>query len=181
MISVFQPEKRTDRFNSLFNIWNGISSVSFPANPVLGADLQFLKSIQHIGFGHDDLGDPVDHAGNLSATRRSIRSGAAPGRGAKFVAGLPQFFSRRIFQFGGEGSAANPRAICFADADHVPDLLRCYAKTGTNTRRDGIGRGHKGKGAEIDIQHAALAPSARTVLPCASLSLMKYSPLTILN
>ena len=60
-----------------------------------------------------------------------------------------------IFRYEGTGTYAC--GVCFAYTDNLINLGGSNARTSAATTRAGVGAGHEGIGAEIDIEHSALS------------------------
>ena len=67
-----------------------------------------------------------------------------------------QRFAVLVKEFGGEGAAADARAVGLEDAVHLSDARRCHAESGADACAHRIGRGDEGIGAEIDVEKGAL-------------------------
>ncbi len=71
---------------------------------------------------------------------------------------LAQTLAVRIVQFGRERALAHAGRIGLDDAQHVIDRARPDAHARRRLPGDHVGRGHKGIGAEVDVQQRALRP-----------------------
>ena len=122
---------------------------------------------------------PLIIQANCNATRsiqpqRRGRPVVAPNSFPPFLT-LPRFISK----FCRKRTATNPGAIGFGYTNHIPDLLRRYAKPIANTCRNCIGRGNKRKCTKINVEHTSLRTFCQYFFPC--LQLLIYKIFTINN
>ena len=123
------------------------------------ADLQLVKSVQHIKLGQRDPGNPrggtgLTHQNCVEPTAAAL----APGCGAKFVAPFAQTLAVGVIQFGREWPLANPGGVGLDDTQHEIDGIGAQPGARRRLPGDHVRRGNIGIGTEIDVQKGALRP-----------------------
>ena len=94
----------------------------FAIDFVAGAHFDFIEVVHHVGFGDEEVGDAVEHAGiaqggnvdPAAATRTTCG-------GAIFVTHFAEFVADFVEEFGGERTSADAGAIGLGDAHDATD------------------------------------------------------------
>lgn len=100
-----------------------------PFNFIVDAHLDFVEVVHHVGFGDEEVGDTVEHAG--IAQGRDVDPAATAGTaggGAVFMPEVAKKFSCFVEKFGREGAGSDAGAVGFADTHDAADARRGYAK-----------------------------------------------------
>ena len=120
--------------------------------------------MQHIELGQRNVGHAAQaHAfAQDNGVQPAAAAGAASG-GPEFVALGAQVAARVVKLLGGEGAGAHAGGVGLDDAHHAIQRRGADAATGGSVARHGIGRGHKGIGAMVDIQMDALSAFKKNV------------------
>src|SRR5947209_1046801 len=98
---------------------------------VAGAERDAIESVEHIEFGHRQIGEAIHTRGVTN--HHSIEPAAAPRPSsgcAELVAKLANLRRERLRELGWERTVANTRRIRFDDTDHRVELARRNANAG---------------------------------------------------
>ena len=124
---------------------------------VADTDRHGLQAGEHIEFGQEVVGDPVDPGG--VAGDHGVKPAAAPratGRHADLPAGLAQVGAVLVEQLGRERTGSDPGGVSLQDAEHGGDPGGSDTGSDGRPAGGGVGRGHVRVGAVVDVEQGAL-------------------------
>lgn len=125
--------------------------------PVVGiacGDLELVEVIQDVQLGEVDGRVVVARVAVLDDHEIQPTAAALPAGGdANLVADLLQLVAVGVELLGGEGPRADARGVGLHDADDLADGAPAEGQTGQDATEAGVGRGHEGVGAVVDIEH----------------------------
>ena len=118
---------------------------------VCHAGFDGVEGVEYVALHHDEVGHAVDHDGVFQGDEVDPPTTAfTAGDGTVFVTDVADFLSGLVKELGGEGAASHAGAIGFEYAIDFADAAGGYAQAGAGSGTDGVRRGDKGVGTEVD-------------------------------
>ena len=156
-----------DRFDALLDV---IGEVADELTVLLvgHAGLDGVEAVEDVALHHDELRHTVDHDGiaqgyQVYPATAALTAGDSP----VLMTEVADLLARLVKELRGEGTGTHTGAVGLHDTVDIANLVRTDAQTGAGTGTDGVGRGDKGIGSEVDIEHRALGTLAEHRLSAA--------------
>ena len=153
-----------DRFDALFDVIGEVAGEN-TVNLIGGARLDGVEAVEDVGLHHDELGDTIDH--DAIAEGYQVDPATATLTtcdGTILMTEVTDELASLVEQLSGERTGTDTGAVGLHDAIDLANLVGTNAQTGAGTCTDGVGRGDKGIGTEIDIEHGTLSTLAENGL-----------------
>ncbi len=122
-----------------------------------GADLDLVQAGEHVELGHGDVGESAQAHGVAQDDQiQPAAAAAAAGGGPELLAFALEVVAVGVIQFGDEGSAAHAGGVGLDDAHHAVQGAGAGARARGRVGRRGVGGGHEGVCAVVDVELHAL-------------------------
>ena len=140
--------------------------VPHPVHVVGHADGDFPNAGEHVQFGEEEVGEPID-PGCVAGDDRVVPAAAAfpPGVHPDFPAGGLQEFAPFVEEFSGEWPGPHPGGVGLHDPEGAGDAGGPHPGADAGTAGGRVRGGHKGVGAVVHVEHGGLAALHEHVFP----------------
>ena len=153
-----------DGLDALFDVIGEVAGED-TVDLIGGTCLDGVEAIEDVGLHHDELGDAIDHDAIAEGYQVDPATAAlTTGDGTILMTEVTDELASLVEQLSGERTGTDTGAVGLHDAIDLANLVGTNAQTGAGTCTDGVGRGDKGIGTEIDIEHGALSTLAENGL-----------------
>jgi len=121
---------------------------------VRGGDLDLVEVVQNVELGEVDGVVPVDRVGVLDEDQVEPSAAALATSGhTELAADLLKSLAHLVKLLSRERSRADTGGVSLHDTDGLLDLARVEVKTSEDTAETGVGGGHVGVSAVVNVQH----------------------------